>query len=58
MGKQTLIKMILQLIRGEKTMMDPDRIKEAKNYGIEFETEPTKFTMKKVNKIIITINEV
>jgi len=57
-GRDIILKMIVQLVRGKKTMMDPDRIKEAKNYGIEFETEPTKFTMKKVNKIIITINEV
>lgn len=58
MGKQTLIKIILQLIRGEKTVMDPINIKEAKKYGIEFETEPGEFTLQKVKKIIINLNEV
>lgn len=54
-GRDIMLKMISQLIRGEKTMMDPLRIKEAKNYGIEFETEPGEFTLKKVKKIIITL---
>lgn len=57
-GRDIILKMILQLIRREKTMMDPDRIKEAREYGIEFETEPTEYTMRKVKKVIITINEV
>ena len=56
-GRDIILKMIIQLVRGKKTMMDPDRIKESKNYGIEFETEPTEYTMRKVKKILITINE-
>lgn len=51
------MKMIFQLIRGEKTAMDPLNIEEAKKYGIEFETEPTEYTMRKVKKIIITLKE-
>lgn len=54
-GRDIILKMIVQLVRGKKTMMDPDRIKEAKNYGIEFETEPREYTMEKVKKIVIKI---
>jgi hypothetical protein len=57
-GREIILKMIIQLVRGKKTMMDPDRIKEAKKYGIEFETEPGKYTMETVKKIIITLEEV
>lgn len=57
-GRDIILKMIVQLIRGKKTMMDPDRIKEARDYGIEFETEPTDYIMRKVKKITITIIEV
>jgi hypothetical protein len=47
--------MVLQLMRGKKTTMDPYFIEIAKNYGIFFETEPTEYSHKIVKKIIINI---
>lgn len=48
LDKQTAIKIILQVLRGQKEFMDPFFKKEMKKYSIFFETELGEYTSERI----------